>query len=101
MTDLSTTTVQGGSLTSDTLWITTPGSTTTITNVGTSQIRPGQPILAASPAPIGDMLTLMKTADGEFVLNGSGDTLGLLMDYFLQSPEMWLRLAAMQPEKDA
>jgi hypothetical protein len=52
----------------------------------------------APAAPVGDMLTLVKTAEGEFVLNGSGDTLKLLMDYFLQSPEMWLRLAAMKSE---
>jgi hypothetical protein len=72
-------------------------------NMGTSQIRPGQPINIGggiAPAPIGDMLNLVKTAQGEFVLTGSGDTLKLLMDYFLQSPEMWLRLAAMKAEID-
>jgi hypothetical protein len=47
------------------------------------------------------MVQIVKTGDGEFILTGSGDTLGLLMDYFLQSPEMWLRLAAMkEPEEN-
>jgi hypothetical protein len=70
--------------------------------LGTAAIRPGQPIVTTehSSAPVGDMLTLTKTANGEFVLTGSGDTLKLLMDYFLQSPEMWLRLAAMKSEID-
>lgn len=69
--------------------------------MGTSQIRPGQPINIGAPPPVGDMLNLIKTAEGEFVLTGSGDTLKLLMDYFLQSPEMWLRLAAMNAETKA
>jgi len=64
--------------------------------VGTSTVQP-----PTYTAPVGDMLTLMKTADGEFVLQGSGDTLKLLMDYFMQSPEMWLRLAAMNAEEKA
>lgn len=51
-------------------------------------------------APVGDMLTLIKTAEGEFVLNGTGNTLKLLMDYFLQSPEMWLRLAALSSKEE-
>ncbi len=63
--------------------------------MGTSTITPPQPFPSA---PVGDSLTLTKTAGGEFVLTGSGDTLKLLMDYFLQSPEMWLRLAAMKSE---
>jgi len=69
--------------------------------LGGTSITPGQWIHTAPPAPVGDMLNLIKTAEGEFVLTGSGDTLKLLMDYFLQSPEMWLRLAAMNAEVKA
>ena len=81
-----TDTLAGGSL----------SSTSGTVFVGTSTVQP-----PTYTAPVGDMLTLMKTADGEFVLQGSGDTLKLLMDYFMQSPEMWLRLAAMNAEEKA
>lgn len=73
------------------------------TDASSTQITPGQFIGVnhiQPPPPVGDMLQLIKTGDGEFVLTGSGDTLALLMEYFLQSPELWLRLAAMkEPEE--
>lgn len=92
-------------------WINTQAGTSsssgtiTITDASSTQITPGQFIGVnhiQPPPPVGDMLQLIKTGDGEFVLTGSGDTLALLMEYFLQSPELWLRLAAMQapPEKN-
>lgn len=52
-----------------------------------------------STAQIGQMATLMKTANGEFVLSG-GNAQALLMEYFMQSPEMWLRLAAMSSKEE-
>lgn len=65
--------------------------------MGTSQIRPGQPIISSgvSQSPVGDMLTLMKTGNGEFVLSGA-NAQKLLMEYFEQAPEMWLRLMAVK-----
>lgn len=50
-------------------------------------------------AQIGQMATLVKTANGEFVLAGS-NAQALLMEYFMQSPEMWLRLAAMSSKEE-
>lgn len=71
---------------------TTSGTFQVTNDVGTIYVQP--------LAPVGDMLTLIKTAEGEFVLNGTGNTLKLLMDYFLQSPEMWLRLAALSSKEE-
>jgi len=45
------------------------------------------------------MLTLMKTGDGEFVLSGQ-NAQRLLMEYFEQSPELWLRLMALKVEEN-
>ena len=72
-----------GSSTSGSYWISTGVGTTTIT----------------PPSPIGDMLTLAKTATGEFVLSGA-NAQQLLMEYFEQSPELWLRLLALKAEKE-
>jgi ligand-binding sensor domain-containing protein len=88
-------TTQAGVSTNETLWIDR-------SNMGTSTLQTGQPWRISGDfemTPIGEMVNLTKTADGEFVLTGTGDYLTLLMEYFLQSPELWLRLAAMRPEK--
>lgn len=53
----------------------------------------------AQTQPIGDMLTLMKTGSGEFVLSGA-NAQKLLMEYFEQAPEMWLRLMALKAEEE-
>jgi len=63
-------------------------------DVGTSSIQP------LPPQPVGDMLTLMKTGNGEFVLSGA-NAQKLLMEYFEQAPEMWLRLMALKAEEKA
>jgi len=79
-------------------WINTLGGTSTSDTI---TITPGAHVTIQPSAPVGQMVQIVKTGDGEFILTGSGDTLGLLMDYFLQSPEMWLRLAAMkEPEEN-
>jgi len=83
-------------------WIYTDGSTVV------ESIAPGQPIVTTGQpivttglfsAPVGDMLTLTKTAAGEFVLTGA-DAQRLLMEYFEQSPELWLRLLALKADKE-
>lgn len=61
--------------------------------MGTSQIQ------QAAPQPLGDMLTLMKTGTGEFVLSGA-NAQKLLMEYFEQAPELWLRLMALKAGED-
>jgi hypothetical protein len=45
------------------------------------------------------MLTLMKTGTGEFVLSGA-NAQRLLMEYFEQAPELWLRLMALKAGED-
>ena len=44
-------------------------------------------------------MTLLKTAAGEFVLTGH-DAQRLLMEYFEQSPELWLRLLALKADEE-
>ena len=68
--------------------------------MGTSQIRPGQPIFSQGAQPMGDTLSLVKTGNGEFVLSGV-NAQKLLMEYFEQAPELWLRLMAIKAEEDA
>ena len=83
-----------GSSTSDTFWISD--------NVGTSHMQPGQPIITQGSipqAPVGDVMNLVKTAAGEFVLTGA-NAQRLLMEYFEQSPELWLRLLALKADKE-
>jgi hypothetical protein len=49
---------------------------------------------------VGDVLNLVKTANGEFVLSGA-NAQRLLMEYFEQSPELWLRLLALKAVEEA
>ena len=49
--------------------------------------------------PITQILTLMKTAEGEFILTGN-NAQKILMEYFEQSPELWLRLMAVKAERE-
>lgn len=70
------------------------GAITTTTGTDWQYIPPLNPT-----AQIGQMATLVKTANGEFVLAGS-NAQALLMEYFMQSPEMWLRLAAMSSKEE-
>ena len=53
-----------------------------------------------SPQPIGDVMTLVKTGNGEFVLSGI-NAQRLLREYFEQDPELWLRMLALKPEEDS
>jgi hypothetical protein len=74
-------------------WIGTPvgglgnNGTTTITTTGGTYTTANY-----------DTVTLWRTLDNEFVINGPEE---ILMEYFMQSPEKWLRLAAMYAEEKA
>ena len=74
-------------------------TTNTITTV-----TGGTEYAAMSCAPyshdMDEMLTLTKTGEGEFVLAGASPQ-KLLMEYFEQSPELWLRLMARKAEDEA
>lgn len=59
--------------------------------MGTKSVTPPQPLST------GASMTLIKMATGEFVLQGN-DAQRLLMEYFEQSPELWLRLMALKGE---
>ena len=61
--------------------------------MGSSVIQPPGPQIPITP--VGDVLTLIKTGDGEFVLSGA-NAQRLLMEYFEQAPELWLRLMAVK-----
>ena len=65
--------------------------------MGSSVIQPPQPQIPITP--VGDVLTLIKTGDGEFVLSGA-NAQRLLMEYFEQAPELWLRLMAVKAEEE-
>ena len=112
-TGLASTLNQGSSLTDASQWIGTQAggfvSSDTITITDATDIHPGQFITVGgtsttaqtyTPAgAVGEMLTLMKTGEGEFVLSGV-NAQKLLMEYFEQAPEMWLRLMAVKAEED-
>ena len=51
-------------------------------------------IAANQPDPT-EYLSLTKTGNGEFILQGA-NAQKLLMEYFEQAPEMWLRLMALK-----
>lgn len=97
---------QAGTLANSGQWLNTSSAssgtfTTTLTGaagIGTSSGTFTQPQIA--PADMGDHLTLVKTGNGEFVLTGA-NAQKLLMEYFEQAPEMWLRLMALKAEKNA
>lgn len=44
---------------------------------------------------MGETVTLVKTGNGEFTLSGL-NAQRLLMEYFEQCPELWLRLMALK-----
>ena len=50
--------------------------------------------------PVAGTMTLTKTGQGEFILQGN-DAQRLLMEYFEQSPELWLRLMALKGDENA
>lgn len=72
---------------------------TTDQQVGISPGKVWQTQPQGSFAPVGDVLTLIKTGDGEFVLSGA-NAQRLLMEYFEQAPELWLRLMAVKAEEE-
>lgn len=88
------TSTQAGTATNNSLWIDT-------SKLGTQTVYAPNPSLGTSTSAtqVGEVMTLFKTGNGEFVLQGA-NAQALLMEYFLTAPEMWLRLAASQPEKD-
>jgi len=86
------TTTAGSSLSPGDFWYVGNGT------LGTQTIQQNAPLMPA--APVGDMLNLVKTADGEFVLSGA-NAQRLLMEYFEQAPELWLRLMALKAEEEA
>lgn len=98
--------MQAGTLSNSGQWI-TPGAssassgtfTTTFTGAGQG-IGTQSGIMAQPAMSVGDSLTLVKTGTGEFVLSG-GNAQKLLMEYFEQAPEMWLRLMAIKAEEEA
>ena len=73
--------------TGDTLTIGPGTQWITPSTMGNQSIQPTTPIIG--------YLTLTKTGVGEFVLSGK-NAQRLLMEYFEQAPEMWLRLMAVK-----
>lgn len=101
MTGQSTTLTQAGTLQNSGTNITT---TTLIGGTGTGLIGTQSGYASNPQIPpaqaVGESLMLVKTGDGEFVLTGT-NAQRLLMEYFEQAPEMWLRLMAIKAEEDA
>lgn len=96
--DQFTTLTHHGSSGSDhTIWVddTNTVSNITITDVGNSSLTAIPPKIVS--APVFDSAQIYKTAEGEFILMGD-NAQAILMEYFLKSPEMWLKLAAMKGE---
>lgn len=72
----------------------------TSTSTGTYYIWPNNSTVGGVVnTQVGEIATLVKTGDGEFVLSG-GNAQALLFEYFMQSPELWLRLAAASSKEE-
>lgn len=90
----------GGSSTSTGAITDLSNCTTTTTTTGTGGYYIWPNTSTTINTQVGEVATLVKTGDGEFVLTGS-NAQALLFEYFMQSPELWLRLAAMSSKEES